>query len=80
MVVVAPVDDGAIDVAQFDRQLAVDYTGVVTGIREAIKHKHAGGRIINIGSGAGTHVRLARDDRLHGHQGGARRLHPRRGA
>jgi len=80
IVVVAPVDDGAIDVAQLDRQQAVNYTGVLAAIREAIKHMHAGGRIINIGSGAGTRVRLARDDRLHGHQGGARRLHPQRGA
>ena len=56
IVVVAPVDDGAIDVAQLDRQQAVNYTGVVAGIREAIKHMHEGGRIINIGSGAGTRV------------------------
>jgi len=34
----------------------VNYTGVVAGIREGIKHMHEGGGIINIGSGAGTRV------------------------
>jgi 3-oxoacyl-[acyl-carrier protein] reductase len=50
----APIDTP--DVAELDRQHAVNYTGIVAGIREAIKHMGDGGRIINIGSGAGTRV------------------------
>jgi NAD(P)-dependent dehydrogenase (short-subunit alcohol dehydrogenase family) len=54
--VTASIDDPSIDVAQLDRQHAVNYTCVITGIREAIKHMQDGGRIINIGSGVGTRV------------------------
>lgn len=53
--VMAPIDAG-IDVAQLDRQHAVNYTGIVAGIREAVHHMGEGGRIINIGSGAATRV------------------------
>ena len=54
--VMAPIDDPSIDIAALDRQLAVNYTGVVAAIREAIKHMGDGGRIINIGSGVATRV------------------------
>jgi 3-oxoacyl-[acyl-carrier protein] reductase len=50
----APIDDSSIDIAALDRQHAVNYTGVVAAIREAIKHMGDGGRIINIGSGVAT--------------------------
>jgi len=50
------IDDPTLEAAQLDRQYAVNYTGVVAGIREAIKHMGDGGRIINIGSGAATRV------------------------
>ena len=50
------IDDASIDTAQLERQHAVNYTGIVAGIREAIKHMGEGGRIISIGSGAGTRV------------------------
>jgi 3-oxoacyl-[acyl-carrier protein] reductase len=52
--VIAPVDDQSVDLALLDRQHAVNYTGIVAGIREAVKHMGPGGRIINIGSGGGT--------------------------
>jgi NAD(P)-dependent dehydrogenase (short-subunit alcohol dehydrogenase family) len=54
MIVTGPIDDPAVEATQLDRQYAVNYTGVVAGIREAIQHMGDGGRIINIGSGAGT--------------------------
>jgi 3-oxoacyl-[acyl-carrier protein] reductase len=54
--VMAPIDEPSNDVTQLDRQHAVNYTGVVAGIREAIKHMGDGGRIINIGSGVATRV------------------------
>ena len=54
MIVSGSIDDATVEAAQLDRQHAVNYTGVVAGIREAIQHMGDGGRIINIGSGAGT--------------------------
>ena len=48
--------DGDIDADQFDRQLTINYTSVVAAIRAATKVLPDGGRIINIGSGAGTRV------------------------
>jgi NAD(P)-dependent dehydrogenase (short-subunit alcohol dehydrogenase family) len=57
--VMAPIDDPSIDVAQLDRQHAVNYIGVIAGIREAIKHMGDGGRIVNIGSGVATRVGTA---------------------
>jgi NAD(P)-dependent dehydrogenase (short-subunit alcohol dehydrogenase family) len=56
IIVGGPIDDPSIDADELDRQQAVNYTGIVAGIREAIKHMGAGGRIISIGSGAGTRV------------------------
>jgi 3-oxoacyl-[acyl-carrier protein] reductase len=50
------IDNPELDVAQLDRQHAVNYTGLVAGIREAVKHMHEGARIINIGSGVATRV------------------------
>jgi 3-oxoacyl-[acyl-carrier protein] reductase len=55
----ATVDDASIDVAELDRQHAVNFTGPVAGIREATKHMGQGGRIISIGSGVGTRVGTA---------------------
>jgi 3-oxoacyl-[acyl-carrier protein] reductase len=52
----ATVDDTSIDLAQVDRQYAVNFAGPVAGIREATKHMAEGGRIISIGSGVGTRV------------------------
>ena len=52
--VTAPVGDPSVDVALLDRQHAVNYTGIVATIREAVRHMGEGGRIINIGSGGGT--------------------------
>ena len=75
-----PVDDGAIDVAQLDRQHAVNYTGVVAGIREAIQHMSDGGRIINIGSGAGTRTGWPGMTDYTATKAALARLHPRRGA
>jgi len=54
--VMAPIDAPDTDAAELDRQHAVNYTGIVAGIREAIKHMGDGGRIINVGSGVATRV------------------------
>jgi NAD(P)-dependent dehydrogenase (short-subunit alcohol dehydrogenase family) len=54
--VMATIDDPAIDLAAIDRQHAINYHGVVAAIRAAIPHLPEGGRIISIGSGAGTRV------------------------
>jgi len=51
-----PIDDPSVDLGLLDRQHAVNYKGVVAGIREAIKHMPEGGRIINIGSVVATRV------------------------
>lgn len=50
------VDDPATDFAALDRQFAVNVTGVIAAVREAVKHLGRGGRIINIGSVAGDHI------------------------
>ena len=56
IIVQGPIDDPSLDGGELDRQRAVNYTGLVAGIREALKHMGEGGRIITIGSGAGTRV------------------------
>jgi len=50
------IDHPSVDPALLDRQHAVNYTGVVACIREAIKHMPDGGRIINIGSVVASRV------------------------
>ena len=50
------VDNPENNLAEFDRQLAVNFGGVVAGIRAAAKVMGEGGRIISIGSCLGSHV------------------------
>ena len=52
----APIDSDDVDHDALDRQLTVNYTSVVALIRSALRVLPDGGRIINIGSGAGTRV------------------------
>ncbi len=54
--IVGPIDGEPADEAAFDRQLAINYTGVVAAIRAAIRVLPDGGRIISISSGAATRV------------------------
>ena len=56
--VAAPIDSEFADAAAFDRQLAINYTGVVAAIRAAFPVLSDGGRIISISSGAATRVGL----------------------
>jgi NAD(P)-dependent dehydrogenase (short-subunit alcohol dehydrogenase family) len=53
---VGQVDAPDADAAAFDRQLDVNYRGVVAGIRAAAQVMGDGGRIVSIGSGVGTRV------------------------
>jgi len=48
--------DPAANVAEFQRQLAVNVGGVVTAVRAAVKVMGEGGRIITIGSALGSRV------------------------
>ncbi|WP_129667128.1 SDR family NAD(P)-dependent oxidoreductase [Phytoactinopolyspora endophytica] len=48
------VDSETADQAAIERQLAVNYTSVVAGIRAAFSLLPDGGRIVNISSGVGT--------------------------
>ena len=48
------VDSESTDHAAIDRQLALNYTSVVAGIRAALPLLPEGGRIINVSSGVGT--------------------------
>jgi 3-oxoacyl-[acyl-carrier protein] reductase len=48
--------DPAVDVAQFERQFAVNVRGVATAVRAAAKVMGEGGRIISVGSGLGARV------------------------
>jgi 3-oxoacyl-[acyl-carrier protein] reductase len=50
------VGDPATPVTEYDRQLAVNVVGVATAVRGAVAILRQGGRIINIGSVAGTHI------------------------
>src|SRR5918996_5624445 len=43
IIVQGPIDDPSLDAGELDRQRAVNYTGIVAGIREAIKHMVDGG-------------------------------------
>ncbi|MGH7494027.1 MAG: SDR family NAD(P)-dependent oxidoreductase [bacterium] len=52
--VTGAVNDPAYDVAKFDRQFAVNVGGVAAAVRAAVPFIGEGGRIISIGSGAGT--------------------------
>lgn len=52
----APIDSELADESTFDRQLAVNYTGVVAAIRAAFPLLPDGGRIVSISSGVGTRV------------------------
>jgi 3-oxoacyl-[acyl-carrier protein] reductase len=54
--VVAPIDDPSADLAALKRQDDINYHGTVAAIRAAIGVMGDGGRIITIGSGAGTRV------------------------
>jgi len=46
------VDNPGNNVAEFDKQFAVNVTGVAAAVRTAVKYLGKGGRIISIGSGA----------------------------
>jgi NAD(P)-dependent dehydrogenase (short-subunit alcohol dehydrogenase family) len=46
-----PIDDDKADFAALDRQVAVNYTGVIAGIRAAARVMVEGGRIISMSSG-----------------------------
>ncbi|GAA4725659.1 NAD(P)-dependent dehydrogenase, short-chain alcohol dehydrogenase family [Promicromonospora umidemergens] len=50
----APIDSEDADESAFDRQLAVNYTGVVAAIRTAFPLLPDGGRIVSISTGAAT--------------------------
>ncbi|MDN5686762.1 MAG: SDR family oxidoreductase [Brachybacterium sp.] len=50
----APIDSEDTDERALDRQLAVNYTGVVAAIREAFPLLPDGGRIVNISTGAAS--------------------------
>jgi len=57
--VMGAVQDPATDFALLDHQHAVNVTGVIAAVREAVKFIGEGGRIITIGSGAGDHIPFA---------------------
>ncbi|MCD6075198.1 MAG: oxidoreductase [Rhodospirillales bacterium] len=46
-----PVDSAEADLAALDRQVAINYTGVIAGIRAAARVMGEGGRIISMSSG-----------------------------
>jgi len=50
------IDNPQNNLAEFDRQFAVNFGGVVAAIRAAVKVIGDGGRIITVGSGVGTRV------------------------
>jgi 3-oxoacyl-[acyl-carrier protein] reductase len=50
------IGDPATPVTEYDRQFAVNVIGVATAVRNAVGIMRQGGRIINIGSVAGTHI------------------------
>lgn len=54
--VMGAVDDTSIPSAAFDRQLAVNVSGVAAAVRAAVKVMGEGGRIITVGSAGGVHV------------------------
>jgi 3-oxoacyl-[acyl-carrier protein] reductase len=56
VLVAGGVGDPATPVTEYDRQLAVNVVGVATAVRGAVAILRQGGRIINIGSVAGTHI------------------------
>ena len=53
------VDDPAADLAQLERQFAINVGGVVAAVRAAAKVMKPGGRIINVGSVLGARVPFA---------------------
>jgi 3-oxoacyl-[acyl-carrier protein] reductase len=54
--VLGAVDDPAADVAQLERQFAVNVRGVAAAVRAAAQVMGSGGRIISVGSILGAHV------------------------
>lgn len=50
----APIDSEDADESAFNRQLAVNYSGAVAAIREAVPVLPEGGRIVNISTGAAS--------------------------
>jgi NAD(P)-dependent dehydrogenase (short-subunit alcohol dehydrogenase family) len=54
--VTGSVDNPENDLAEFDRQLAVNLGGVVAAVRAAVKVMGEGGRIISVSSGVATRV------------------------
>ncbi|MCC5578826.1 SDR family oxidoreductase [Microtetraspora sp. AC03309] len=54
--VVGAIDAPDADIEAFSRQYAVNFSGVVAGIRAAARVMEEGGRIISVGSGTGTRV------------------------
>lgn len=51
--VTGSVDDASSNIADFDRQYAVNVHGVAAAVRSAVKYMGKGGRIISIGSAIG---------------------------
>ncbi|MFI9306268.1 SDR family NAD(P)-dependent oxidoreductase [Streptomyces triculaminicus] len=54
----APLGDPGFDITAVERQHAINTTGVIAGIRAAAQVMGAGGRIVSVGSVAGTRVSL----------------------
>jgi 3-oxoacyl-[acyl-carrier protein] reductase len=54
--VTGAVDDPSKDIAQFERQLAINLGGVAAAVRAAVRVMGEGGRIISVGSFAGSRV------------------------
>ncbi|HEY3966952.1 MAG TPA: SDR family oxidoreductase [Planctomycetaceae bacterium] len=54
--VAGALGDPSVDMAQLDRQFAINVGDVVTAVRAAVKVMGEGGRIISVGSGLGTKV------------------------
>lgn len=57
--IMGTIGDPQSDLTALDRQQAVNVGGVLAAVREAVKVMGPGGRIINIGSGAGDHIPFA---------------------
>jgi NAD(P)-dependent dehydrogenase (short-subunit alcohol dehydrogenase family) len=55
----APVDGEGTDLAALDRLFAVNVGGVAAAVREAVKFMGEGGRIVTVGSVAGTRAGFA---------------------
>jgi 3-oxoacyl-[acyl-carrier protein] reductase len=54
--VTGTIDDPTSNLAEFDRQMAVNLQSIVSAVRAAVKVMGEGGRIISVGSGLGMRV------------------------